>query len=84
MAGYLTHKKQKGEQDNARPQRQYETFADCSDKEDSFGFSAWAKEKYAKHHYGELVVPCKVYYGDVARGIDKGGPSRCGKLTVLA
>ena len=65
------------------PGKTYETFADCSDKEDSFGFSVWTKG-YARNYCNELVVPCRVYYGDVARVIaNDGGKIRCRKLTIL-
>lgn len=64
------------------PGETYETFADCSENDNSFGFSAWTMkgaEKYSK----ELVVPCRIEYKDVARVVH-GDDVRCRKLTVLA
>ena len=64
------------------PGETYETFADCSGEEDSFGFSVWTREE-ARKYCRELVVPCKVYYRDVARVVYCKGNIRCRKLTVL-
>ena len=59
-----------------------ETWCDCSDDEDSFGFSAWTKDM-ARKYYDELVVRVKVRYEDVGRVVHKGGKIRCFKLEVL-
>lgn len=59
-----------------------ETFADASGAEHSFGFSVW--DTYGAWNQGwGMVVPCKVYYKDVAR-VTEGCTVRCRKLTVLA
>ena len=60
----------------------YETWCDCSDNEDSFGFSAWTKER-AREYCDELVVRVKVRYEDVGRVVHKGGKIRCFKMEVL-
>lgn len=60
----------------------YETHADYSNNEGSFGFSAWTYKK-AKYYCPELVVKVKIYYEDVARVVHNGGKIRCSKMTVL-
>ena len=60
----------------------YETRCDCSDNEDSFGFSAWTK-KEAREYCDELVVRVKVRYEDVGRVVHDGGKIRCFKLEIL-
>ena len=64
------------------PGKTYECFADASSNENSFGLSAWTKEK-AEQYCPELVVKVKVYYKDVARVVHNGGKIRCSKLTVM-
>ena len=59
-----------------------ETWCDCSDDEDSYGFSAWTEEK-ARAYCDELVVRVKVRYEDVGRVVHKGGKIRCFKLEIL-
>ena len=60
----------------------YETFADYSNDEDSFGFSAWNYEN-AKNYCNELVVKVKIYYKDVARVVHNGNKIRACKITIL-
>ena len=60
----------------------YETWCDCSDSEDSYGFSAWTEEK-ARKYCDELVVRVKVRYEDVGRVVHDGGKIRCFKLEIL-
>ena len=60
----------------------YETWCDCSDNEDSFGFSAWTEDE-ARDYCNELIVRVKVRYEDVGRVVHKGGKIRCFKLEVL-
>ena len=60
----------------------YETWCDCSDDEDSFGFSAWT-EKDARDYCNELVVRVKVRYEDVGRVVHNGGKIRCFKMEIL-
>lgn len=60
----------------------YETWCDCSDNEDSFGFSAWTETK-AREYCNELLVRVKVRYEDVGRVVHDGGKIRCFKLEVL-
>ena len=64
------------------PNQTYETFADYSDNEDSFGFSAWNYEN-AKSYCDELVVKVKIYYKDVARVVHNGNKIRACKITIL-
>ena len=60
----------------------YETWCDCSDEENSFGFSAWT-ESGARDYCNGLVVRVKVRYEDVGRVVHKGGKIRCFKIEVL-
>ena len=60
----------------------YETWCDCSDNKDSFGFSAWTK-KGAREYCDELVVRVKVRYEDVGRVVHDGGKIRCFKIEIL-
>ena len=60
----------------------YETWCDCSDNEDSFGFSAWTKVG-ARAYCDELVVRVKIRYEDVGRVVHKGGKIRCFKMEIL-
>ena len=60
----------------------YETWCDCSDNEDSFGFSAWNKES-VKQYCSELVVRVKVRYEDVGRVVHDDGKIRCFKIEIL-
>ena len=60
----------------------YETWCDCSDSEDSFGFSAWTEDE-ARKYCNELVVRVKVRYEDVGRVVHDGGKIRCFKLEIL-
>ena len=64
------------------PNQTYETFADYSDNEDSFGFSTWNYEN-AKSYCDELVVKVKIYYKDVARVVHNGNKIRACKITIL-
>ena len=59
-----------------------ECFSDYSDDENSFGLSAWTKEK-AADYCNELVIKVKIYYEDVTAVVHNGGKIRCKKLTVL-
>lgn len=65
-----------------QPNETYETFADYSNNENSFGFSVWTYEN-AKEYCPDLVVTCKIYYEDVARVVHNGGKIRCSKITIL-
>ena len=60
----------------------YETWCDCSDDENSYGFSAWTEEE-AREYCDELVVRVKVRYEDVGRVVHKGGKIRCFKMEIL-
>jgi len=60
----------------------YESWADASSEEASFGLSAWT-ENLAKDYCDELVIPVKVKYEDVARIVHNNGKIRCFKLEVL-
>ena len=60
----------------------YKTWCDCSDDENSFGFSAWTEEE-AREYCDELVVRVKVRYEDVGRVVHNGGKIRCFKMEIL-
>lgn len=60
----------------------YETWCDCSDNENGFGFSAWTEEE-AREYCNELIVRVKIRYEDVGRVVHKGGKIRCFKMEVL-
>ena len=60
----------------------YETWCDCSDNENSFGFSAWTEEG-ARDYCDELIVRVKVRYEDVGRVVHNGGKIRCSKMEIL-
>ena len=60
----------------------YETWCDCSDDENSYGFSAWTEEE-AREYCDELVVRVKVRYEDVGRVVHNGGKIRCFKMEIL-
>ena len=60
----------------------YETWCDCSDDENSFGFSAWTQYD-AMEYCDELVVRVKVRYEDVGRVVHNGGKIRCFKMEIL-
>ena len=64
------------------PGEAYECFADASGSENSFGLSAWTKER-AEKYCSELVVKVKIYYKDVARVVHDGGKIRCSRLMVM-
>ena len=60
----------------------YESYADYTEEENSFGLSAWTEEK-AKEYCDELVVRVKIYYEDVARIVHNNGKIRCCRQTIL-
>ena len=60
----------------------YETWCDCSDDENSYGFSAWTEEE-AREYCDELVVRVKVRYEDIGRVVHNGGKIRCFKMEIL-
>ena len=64
------------------PGETYESHADCSSDENSFGLSVWTEEE-ARDYCSQLVVKCKVYYKDVARMVHNNGKIRCFKITIL-
>ena len=64
------------------PGETYECFSDYSDDENSFGLSAWTKEK-ATNYCDELVIKVKIYYKDITAVVHDGGKIRCKKMTVL-
>lgn len=53
----------------------YYTFCDCSNNENSFGFSVWTEDR-AKEYCDEMLVRCKVRYEDVCRVVHGGGKIR--------
>ena len=60
----------------------YEAHCDCTDTENSFGLSAWTKEK-ASQYCNELVVRVKIHVSDIGRIVHDGGKIRCFKQTFL-
>lgn len=68
------------------PGETYECFSDYSDFDNTFGLSAWTKEK-AEVYCDELVVKVKIYYKDVTAVVcstfDNTKKIRCRRLTVL-
>lgn len=65
----------------------YETHADYTSEEDSFGFGV-GTETYAKNYGyfnagGSIVVRVKIYYKDVARVVHDGGKIRATRIEVL-
>ena len=60
----------------------YESTADFTAEENSFGLSAWTEEK-ARSYCNELVVRVKIYYKDVARVVHVGGKIRATKIEIL-
>jgi hypothetical protein len=60
----------------------YECHCDCTDEENSFGFSAWTEEK-AREHCNELVIKVKINVADIGRIVHDGGKLRCSKFTVI-
>ena len=60
----------------------YEAHCDCTAEENSFGLSAWTKEK-ASDYCNELVVRVKIHVSDIGRIVHNGGKIRCFKQTFL-
>ena len=60
----------------------YEAHCDCTNDENSFGLSAWTKEKASKY-CDELVVRVKIHVSDIGRIVHNGGKIRCFKQTFL-
>ena len=60
----------------------YETWCDCTDNENSFGFSAWTRTR-ARNYCNELIVRVKIRYEDVGRVVHDGGKIRCSKMEIL-
>ena len=62
----------------------YETHADYTKDESSFGFSVWTEEE-SKNYGGNqaLIVRCKVYYRDMVRLVHENNKVRCSKITIL-
>lgn len=60
----------------------YESWADTSSEENSFGLSVWTEED-ARNYCNQLIIRVKVRYEDVARVTHYGGKIRCFRLEVL-
>lgn len=60
----------------------YESTADFTAAENSFGLSAWTEDK-AREYCSELVVRIKIYYKDIARVVHEGGKIRAIRIEVL-
>jgi hypothetical protein len=64
------------------PGNTYESHADFTTEENSFGLSAWTKEA-ATQYCDELVVRVKIKYEDVGKIVHNNGKIRCTKFEVL-
>ena len=62
---------------------EYTSHCDCTGAEDSFGLSAWTKEK-AIQYCKEKLLKVKINIEDIGIVVHKGGKIRCRKLTVLS
>ncbi len=62
--------------------RVYESHADHTAEEESFGLSAWTYEM-AKEYCNEKIIKVKIYYKDVARIVNNGSKIRCTKFEVI-
>ncbi len=60
----------------------YESHADHTEEEYSFGLSAWTYEK-AKEYCNQKIIKLKIYYKDVARLVHDNGKIRCTRFEVL-
>lgn len=60
----------------------YESHCDCTKNENSFGLSAWTKEK-ANSYCNQLVVKVKVNYEDVGKLVHDYWKIRCFKIQIL-
>ena len=61
----------------------YESNCDCNqDNENSFGLSAWSKEKATKY-CNELVVKTKIYVKDIGTFVHDNNKIRCFKQKIL-
>ena len=61
----------------------YESHCDCiQSNENSFGLSAWTKEK-ATEYCNELVVKVKIYIKDIGALVHDNNKIRCFKQTIL-
>jgi len=60
----------------------YESHADHTMSENSFGLSAWTYEK-AKEHCDEKIIKIKIYYKDVARYLPNTSKIRCNAFEVI-
>ena len=57
---------------------------DCNaDNENSFGLSAWTKEKALEYHNNGLLFKVKIKIDDIGCFVHNGGKIRCWKLEVL-
>ena len=61
----------------------YECHCDCTDNENSFGLSAWSKEKALEYNDTGIIVKVKIRYEDVGRVVHNGGKIRCFKFEVI-
>ena len=61
----------------------YECHCDTTKDENSFGLSAWTKEKALGYDDTGIIVKVKIKYEDVGRVVHNGGKIRCFKFEVL-
>ena len=63
--------------------KSYESHCDCNvNNEDSFGLSAWTKEK-AIEYCNEMLLKVKINISDIGAIVHDGGKIRSKKLTVI-
>ena len=62
---------------------EYTSHCDCTGAENSFGLSAWTKEK-AIEYCKQKLLKVKINIEDIGIVVHEGGKIRCRKLTVLS
>ena len=64
----------------------YESHADYTDNESSFGLAAWTEEKARDYNNSGIIVVVKIRYEDVARLVydDDDGKIRCTRLEIMS
>jgi len=81
MGGYSTYNFQYQYEVN----KTYEAHCDCNvDNEDSFGLSAWTKEKALKHYNRGKLFKVYINIEDIGAIVHDNKKIRCSKLTVIS
>jgi hypothetical protein len=64
--------------------KEYEAHCDCNlETDDSFGLSAWTKEKALEYHSRGKLLKVKIFIKDIEAIVQNYGKIRCRKLKVL-